>query len=67
MKRDSKQSEVFREKPFGARLYLRIVEPVLELCTDRKEGYTGSAHYSVRVFNEIKMTYSRSEHLLRRT
>ena len=35
MKRDSKQEEDFREKPFGVRLYLRIAEPVLELCTDR--------------------------------
>jgi len=28
-----------------------IAEPVLELCTDRWEGYTGNAHYSVGVFN----------------
>lgn len=26
-----------------------IAEPVLELCTDRLEGYTGNAHYSVGV------------------
>jgi len=74
MKRDSRQYEDFREKSFGARLYRRIAEPVLELYTDHLllnegagAGYTGNAHYSVRVFNEIKMTYSRSEHLLRRT
>ena len=50
MIRDSKQLEDFREEPVGVRLYWRIAEPVLELCTDRLEGYTGSAHYSVRVF-----------------
>lgn len=32
------------------RLYRNTVEPVLELCTDPLEGYTGNAHYSVRVF-----------------
>jgi len=26
-----------------------IAEPVLEPCTDHKEGYTGSAHYSAGV------------------
>lgn len=50
MKRDSRQQEDFREKPFGARLYWNIAEPVLELCTDQLEGYTGNAHYSVEVF-----------------
>ena len=37
MKRDSKQSEDFREKPLGARLYWRIAEPVLELCTESRQ------------------------------
>ena len=41
----------------GARLYRRIAEPVLELCTDgpivngTDLDYTGNAHYSVRVLD----------------
>lgn len=34
MKRDSKHFGNYREKLFGAKLYGRNVEPVLELCTD---------------------------------
>lgn len=34
MKRDSSHYKDYREKPFGARLYWKNDEPVLELYTD---------------------------------
>lgn len=50
MKRDSKHFGYCREKLYGEKLYGRNAEPVLELCTDCFcIGYTGCAHYSVRV------------------
>lgn len=55
MKRDSSHYKDCREKPFGARLYRKNDEPVLELYTDQRdlEGYTGRAHYSVGVFDVV--------------
>ena len=55
MKRDSSHYKDCREKPFGARLYRKNDEPVLELYTDQRglEGYTGRAHYSAEVFDIV--------------
>ena len=59
MKRDSKQLENVREKLFGARLYWKVAEPVLELYTDHRfvEGYTGRAHYSAGVFYKYLLRF----------
>ena len=51
MKRDSKYFGNYREELLGGKLYLRNIEPVLRYLL----GYTGNAHYSVRVSKEISV------------